>query len=127
MAVRIRVRWEGGAVCAELEDTPTTRLLAHALPWSTTAQTWGCELYFEAPVRAELDPNPRVIVDPGTVCFWVQGSSVAIPYGATPVSERGECRLVTAANVIGKLEGDAGALAAVPAGVRLHIERAEQA
>lgn len=123
--VRIRIRWEGGAASGALDDTSTSRLLADALPWTAEARVWGGEVYFDAPVHAELDAAPRVVVDPGTICFWVQGACLAVPYGPTPISERGECRLVTAANVIGRIEGDPAALAAIPEGAALRIERAD--
>jgi hypothetical protein len=52
----------------------------------------------------------------------VQGSSLALPFGATPVSEGDECRLVTRCNVLGKIEGDPRQLKKVRQGVTIRVE-----
>jgi hypothetical protein len=75
-------------------------------------------------VEATLEPEARQVVEPGTVCFWVQGRSLAIPFGRTPASRGDECRLVTEVNILGRLEGDARALAAIKDGDRLEVELA---
>jgi uncharacterized protein len=121
--MRIRISWPDGTICGVLDDSPTTRLLAEVLPVCSSAKTWGEEVYFSAPVEAELDADPQQVVKPGTICFWVQGSSVAIPYGPTPISVGKECRLVTAANVLGKVEGDPVLLAAIRDGDSITLER----
>ncbi len=110
---RIRVRWPKGELVANLAETPTAKALVAALPARSRANTWGEEVYFALPVNAKLEPDAREVVDPGTVCFWVQGAALALPYGPTPVSRGDECRLVTRVNVLGKLEGDPRKLATV--------------
>lgn len=74
-------------------------------------------------MRASLEPDAQQVVEPGTVCFWVEGSALALPFGRTPASRRGESRLVTRCNVLGKIEGDPRALAQVKDGDALRIER----
>lgn len=123
--VRIRIRWNTGCVEGALDKSATSDKVAGALPHSATVNTWGDEIYFSVPVETELDANPQTVVDPGTICFWVQGSSIAIPFGLTPISEANECRLVTAVNVIGKLDGDSRALASIRDGDRITIEVAD--
>jgi len=108
-----------------LNDTPTAGQVADVLPCTSHASTWGEEVYLEMPVKAHLDDDPQQVVDPGTICYWVQGSSLAVPYGPTPISEEGECRLVTAVNVIGKLAGDPRALATVKPGESITVESVE--
>ena len=113
---RIRISWSKGAVSATLEDTPTARALVAALPLSARAQTWGEEVYFEIPVTAKLESGARQVVPPGTICFWVEGSSLALPWGRTPISEGDESRLVTRCNVLGGIDGDPRQLASVRSG-----------
>lgn len=119
---RVRIAWQGGEVTAYLRDTPTARQLLAVLPCDSGAQTWGEEVYFEVPLDAPLESDALQVVDPGTVCFWVQGSSLALPFGPTPVSKGDECRLVTRCNVLGKIEGDPRRLTNVRQGARIRVE-----
>ena len=123
--MRIEISWESGRLTAILNDTPTARLVWEALPHTASASTWGEEIYFELPVRAELEDDARQVVDPGTVCFWTGGNSLALPYGPTPASQGDECRLVTEVNVIGSIEGDPRALSSVRDGIAIRVARAE--
>lgn len=119
---RIRIAWDDGAITAELRDTPTVKALLAALPCHASASTWGQEVYFELPVKTVLEPDAQQVVDPGTVCFWVQGSALALPYGRTPASKGNESRLVTRCNVMGKVVGEPRQLQRIKDGAGLHIE-----
>ena len=113
---RIRIVWPKGAASATLRETPTARALVACLPVKTKAQTWGEEVYFEIPVAAKLEADAKQVVPPGTVCFWTEGNSLALPWGRTPVSEGDEPRLVTRCNVLGAIDGDPRRLASVRGG-----------
>jgi len=121
---KVRIAWPRGATTATLEDTPSTRALAARLPLKAKAQTWGEEVYFEIPVEAALERNAEQVVPPGTVCFWVEGSSLALPWGRTPISEGHQPKLVTRCNVLGKIDGDPGQLASVRPGDTITVELA---
>jgi hypothetical protein len=118
---KIKVKWPKGELVAALDDTPTAKAVVAALPAKSKANTWGEEVYFSLKVDAKLEPSAREVVDPGTVCFWVQGCSLALPYGPTPVSKGDECRLVTKVNVLGKFEGDPRKLATVRDGDAVEV------
>ena len=122
--MRIRIGWHKGEAFGILNNTPTARKLFDALPCSSAANTWGKEVYFSVPVQADLEPDAQQVVPAGTICFWVQGHSLAIPFGPTPVSQGGECRLVTTVNVLGKLEGDPRVLESVRDGDKIQVEAA---
>jgi len=109
-------------VTANLRGTSTSKQLLAALPCEATANTWGEEVYFELPVQATLEADAEQVVEPGTVCFWVQGGALALPYGPTPASKGDECRLVTRCNVLGKIEGDPRALKNVKQGATIRVE-----
>jgi hypothetical protein len=76
---RVRIAWQGGEVTAHLRDTPTSKQLLTALPCESGANTWGDEVYFEVPVKARIEADAQQVVDPGTLCFWVEGNSLALP------------------------------------------------
>ena len=124
---RVRIAWKGGEVTASFRDTPTAIQLLAVLPCEARANTWGDEVYFEVPLKAPLESDAQQVVEPGTVCFWVQGNSLALPFGPTPVSKGDECRLVTRCNVLGKIEGDPRQLKKVKQGVTVRVELVQEA
>jgi hypothetical protein len=75
-------------------------------------------------VKAKLEASAKQVVPPGSVCFWVEGSSLALPWGRTPVSQGDESRLVTRCNLLGAIDGDPRRLASVRGGdtITLTIE-----
>ena len=119
---RISIAWRAGKVVAELSDTPTAALLLAALPCRASANTWGDEVYFSVPLKVRLEPGAQQVVDPGTICYWVDGSSLALPFGPTPASKGKECRLVTRCNVLGKIVGDPQQLKTVRDGDEIRVE-----
>jgi hypothetical protein len=123
--MQIRISWDKGEVFGVLNDTPTAKKLFKALPCSSAANTWGDEVYFSVPVHAQLGSDSRQVVPPGTICFWVEGQSLAIPFGPTPVSRGDECRLVTKVNVLGTLEGDPRMLESARDGDEIRVEIAK--
>lgn len=52
--MRIRISWSADGVFGELADTPSTQKLAAGLPISSTASTWGEEVYFDTGIDTEL-------------------------------------------------------------------------
>jgi hypothetical protein len=118
---RIRITWASGEVTAALRDTPSVRGLLSVLPCESSASTWGEEVYFNVPLAAKSEADAQQIVDAGTVCFWVQGHALALPFGPTPISRGKECRLVTRCNVLGRLEGDPGVLGGVRDGDAIRV------
>jgi uncharacterized protein len=122
--MKITISWDKTHLEADLFDTPTARVLLKALPVEAKANTWGEEVYFDFPIDVKLEADAREVVDPGTVCFWVQGASLALPFGPTPVSKGDECRLVTKVNVLGRITGDPRLLKSVKSGTRIRVESA---
>jgi hypothetical protein len=108
---------------AELRDTPTTQALAAALPFEASAQTWGDEVYFSTPVSAQLEPDAKQVVEPGTVCFWTEGDALALPFGRTPISTDERPKLASRCNVLGSIIGDAKALAGIKAAAKVRVEK----
>lgn len=122
---KIKISWPGGEAFAQLRDTPTVHKLVAALPVTANANTWGEEVYFGLPVTAKLEPDAKQVVDPGSVCFWVEGNALALPFGPTPISTGSECRLVSKCNVLGAIEGDARCLKSVRNGSSIKVEAVE--
>ncbi|MQY35778.1 hypothetical protein SRB17_37710 [Streptomyces sp. RB17] len=121
--MQIRISWPTGNITATLDaDTPTAQALAKALPFTSSAHTWGEEVYFDTGVAVSRETDARQVVEPGTVAFWTDGDALALPYGPTPISRGDECRLASPCNILGSLDGDARALATVRDGDPIRVE-----
>jgi len=110
---------------AELLDTPTADAIYNNLPIESEAQTWGEEVYFETPVRVIKEGNARDVVEPGELAFWVEGNSIAVGFGPTPVSRGSEIRLVTKTNIWGHSIEDVKSLKSVRDGDPILLEKVD--
>jgi uncharacterized protein len=118
-----QIRFEFATVTmeAELLDTPTANAILAALPITSSALTWGEEVYFDVPVEVAREEAARAIVTPGEIAYWPDGPAIAIGFGRTPISRGNETRLASPCNVFARALGDVKTLAAVKAGTRVKV------
>ena len=107
----------------ELRQTGTAQALLAAAPFESRAQTWGHEVYFSTPVEAALEDDASQVVDPGTACFWTEGSAIALPFGRTPISTDERPKLASRCNVIGRIR-HFERLASVTPGEAIKVKKA---
>jgi hypothetical protein len=123
---KIVIKVGGVTIRARLLDTPTAERIWAALPIEASARTWGGEVYFDAPVSSEPEPDARVVVKAGDIVFWPDGDAIAIGFGPTPLSRtRGEIRLAGPCNIWAQALDDVRQLKAVHPGVAILVHEAD--
>jgi hypothetical protein len=105
--MKIRITIGKLAMEAELNDTPTAKKVAEALPIKTSFSTWGDEIYFPIPVTASVDKSAKEVVELGDLGYWPPGKAFCIFFGQTPASQPGKIMPASAVNMLGKVLGDA--------------------
>ncbi len=117
------IRFEFATVTleAELLETPTAEAILAALPITSSALTWGEEVYFDVPVQIAREKAARAIVTPGEIAYWPDGPAIAIGFGRTPISQGDETRLASPCNVFARALGEVKTLGAVKAGTKVKV------
>ncbi|MBC8418029.1 MAG: hypothetical protein ISR62_06715 [Desulfobacteraceae bacterium] len=108
--MNIRIVIGNVALNAELNETPTAKKVADALPLNAPFSTWGDEIYFAIPVEGDLDESAREEVEMGDLGYWPTGKAFCIFFGPTPMSTPGKIIPASAVNIIGKVRGDVSRL-----------------
>lgn len=123
MSHRITIAAGSVTMEAELNDSSTAQMIWEALPITGRANTWGDEIYFEIPVRAEQAPDARADVEVGELGYWPVGRAFCIFFGPTPVSSGDQPRAASPVNIVGRVAGDAAAFRQVTAGAAVTLRQ----
>ena len=108
---------------AEMLDTPTAKNILEALPFESSANVWGDEIYFDIPLSLKQEPSARADVEVGDLAYWPAGPAFCIFFGPTPVSTGTQPRAYSPVNVFGRILGNAKQLKAVSSGAAVMVTK----
>ena len=123
MKRQIRIRTGSIEVLAELANTKNAEAIWQGLPFYSEVNTWGDEIYFNIPLKIELEEG-REVVELGDLGYWPPGKAFCIFFGLTPISSQGEIRAASKVDVFGKLISDPLIFKLVKNGDRISVEKA---
>lgn len=108
---------------ASLFTTATADAIWKGLPFESTCNLWGDEIYFTIPLSQSLEKDAREYVEKGDLGYWPQGSAFCIFFGPTPISKGTEIKPASAVNVFGKVIGDPTIFKQVPSSASVRVEK----
>ena len=120
---KIKINFLSISILVDLHDTENAIQIWESCPIKAIVNTWGKEIYFETKVKAIKDKTAKNVINKGEIAFWVEGSSIVIGFGPTPISKGDEIRLVTNANIIGETTSNLSTLSMVNSGEIVIVER----
>ncbi len=110
------------SLVAELLDTPTAKEILKHVPFTSSVNTWGDEVYFDTPINVSIETDAKDIVEAGELAFWVEGNCIAIGFGPTPISQGNEIRLAAQTNIWGQSLTDVKLLSKAKDGDPVSVE-----
>lgn len=117
----IRIEVDGLRLEADLNQSATARKIAERLPLEGHANIWGDEIYFDIPLKLELESDARADVAVGDLGYWPVGAAFCIFFGPTPVSTDERPKAYSPVNVFGRITGDATKLKSVQDGAIVRV------
>lgn len=120
MAERITIKAGSVEVQAKLNDTRTAKAILRILPIKSKVNTWGDEIYFDVPLKMEIE-NGKQVVEMGNVAYWPEGPSLCLFFGPTPASRGNEIRAASPVTIVGQIIGDATVLKKVRSGDEITV------
>jgi len=115
-----RLRFSGGLLVEVDLVEEVGRMLKEAVPFSSVANRWGDEVYFELPVKLRL-VGEKTVMEVGEVAYWPEGNSLCIFFGPTPASRDDEPRAYSPVKSVGRVMGDPGVLRRVRDGEEVEV------
>lgn len=122
MVRKINIKFNSFTVTANLNTSNTSNLIWKNLPISSSANTWGEEIYFTIPVSDE-ERDSKDVVELGDLGYWPPGNAFCIFFGMTPASNEGEIRPASPVNILGKILGDLDILKQIKPGESVSISK----
>ncbi len=81
----------------------TVKQLVDHLPFTTSLNLWGEEIYTDETPIDVGEENAKDLVELNDVAYWPTGKAICLFYGPTPIGRKEEIKPYSPVNVIGKI------------------------
>jgi len=110
-------------IIAEIADSGSETVIAmkESLPFDSSVNRWGDEIYFYVPFDASLEDGARSEMKVGEIAFWPQGPALAIFFGPTPMSKGDDPMAASDCNVIGTVNAKPEEMRAAKEGAKIRV------
>jgi hypothetical protein len=127
LATKIKIHTSStGYIEAEINEQKnpkTAKAIIDNLPFESSANTWGEEVYFSIPVDVDEEKSQRE-VEIGDCGYWPAGNCFCIFFGRTPASSGSKPVAASPVNIFGRIIGDAKVFKKVRDGDKVRVEKA---
>lgn len=123
--MKIITKATGGILAELFEGSKTAGEIWEKLPFEGIVNTWGEEIYFEIPVKVELE-NGKQEVEIGDIGYWAEGGAMCIFFGPTPISEGDKPKAYTKVKVFARIIGDVKVFRKVRDREKIWVEKVEE-
>ena len=86
----------------EMLDTKLGKKIIEKIPFSSKANLWGDEIYFEVDVDEKLE-MPVSEVGKGDIGYWPTGKCLCLFFGPTPISYGDKIIPASKVEIVGKI------------------------
>jgi hypothetical protein len=107
----------------EQKNPKTAKAIIDNLPFESSANTWGEEVYFSIPVDVDEEKSQRE-VEIGDCGYWPAGNCFCVFFGRTPASSGSKPVAASPVNIFGRIIGDAKVFKKVRDGDKVRVEKA---
>lgn len=125
MAQKIMITTGQVELTAELNDSPSAKALAKALPMQLIMSRWGDEYYGDCGLSVEEEPQARTLMEVGELAIWPPGSALCIFFGPTPASTADDPVAASKVNPIGRITSQLEPLKELGPSINVRVELAK--
>ena len=104
----------------EIFETSLGKKIMEKLPFTSKASLWGKEVYFEIPVKEDIEKGQKE-VEKGDIAYWPDGHCLCLFFGPTPISSGDKILPASEVEVVGKIKNGIEKLENVRSGEEIEV------
>lgn len=120
---KINLSTDRTTLVAEIADTDISEKLFASLPFFSTINIWGEEIYFSMPEINTSGADLTEDVSVGDIAYWPEGNCLCVFWGKTPLSTGDNPVPASGVIVLGKITEGLEKIHNISEGENISVER----